>query len=390
MISIILAYMGFVALGLSIGMLGVAWPFIRDTFGLSLDAVGILLLATTGGQVIASSLSGRLIVRLETGWLLILSSVGLGLGLVGQAIAPSWWVMIAIATVAGMGSGLIDSGLNIYIAQHHSGRVMNWLHACFGLGATLGPVLMTAVLSQELSWRVGYGVAAGIQIIMGIGFLLTVKRWRKIAVESETTETIGKAVNSRLLLLWLCIALFFLYAGVEVTAGQWSFTLFTEARGVNLEAAGTWVAIYWGSLTIGRLLFGFIVNHIGATTTLRACMIGVIVGAIGLVIPINVISFAGLALIGFAQAPIFPLLVSETPKRLGPALATRAIGYQVGAAGFGIATLPGLAGVIDKAWGLEQIGPFILIASLLLFALHELILRRSAITNQQNLEKILT
>jgi fucose permease len=119
-------------------------------------------------------------------------------------------------------------------------------------------------------------------------------------------------------------------------------------------------------------------------------MIGVIVGAIGLVIPINVISFAGLALIGFAQAPIFPLLVSETPKRLGPALATRAIGYQVGAAGFGIATLPGLAGVIAKAWGLEQIGPFILIASLLLFALHELILRRSAITNQQNLEKILT
>jgi len=384
MVSIILAYAGFVALGLSLGMLGVAWPFIRDTFGLSLDAVGILLLAGTAGQVLASSLSGRLIVRLETGWLLVLSSIGMGLGLIGQAVAPGWWIMIALAAVAGIGSGLIDSGLNIYVAQHHSGRVMNWLHACFGLGATMGPLLMTAVLSQDLSWRVGYGVAAGIQVVIGICFLLTVKQWRTIAVESETAEVSGKEINGRLLLLWLSITLFFLYAGVEVTAGQWSFTLYTEARGVGLATAGTWVSIYWGSLTLGRLLFGFVVNYIGATTTLRACMIGVILGAIGFMIPINTISFAGLALIGFAQAPIFPLLVSETPKRLGPALATRAIGYQVAAAGLGIATLPGLAGVIAENWGLEKIGLFVWIASLSLVALHELILYRSRLSKSKD------
>jgi fucose permease len=384
MVSIILAYAGFVALGLSLGMLGVAWPFIRDTFGLSLDAVGILLLAGTAGQVLASSLSGRLIVRLETGWLLVLSSIGMGLGLIGQAVAPGWWIMIALAAVAGIGSGLIDSGLNIYVAQHHSGRVMNWLHACFGLGATMGPLLMTAVLSQDLSWRVGFGVAAGIQVVIGICFLLTVKQWRTIAVESETAEVSGKETNGRLLLLWLSITLFFLYAGVEVTAGQWSFTLYTEARGVGLATAGTWVGIYWGSLTLGRLLFGFVVNYIGATTTLRACMIGVILGAIGFMIPINTISFAGLALIGFAQAPIFPLLVSETPKRLGPALATRAIGYQVAAAGLGIATLPGLAGVIAENWGLEKIGLFVWIASLSLLALHELILYRSRLSKSKD------
>jgi fucose permease len=365
-------------------MLGVAWPFIRDTFGLSLDAVGILLLAGTAGQVLASSLSGRLIVRLETGWLLVLSSIGMGLGLIGQAVAPGWWIMIALAAVAGIGSGLIDSGLNIYVAQHHSGRVMNWLHACFGLGATMGPLLMTAVLSQDLSWRVGFGVAAGIQVVIGICFLLTVKQWRTIAVESETAEVSGKETNGRLLLLWLSITLFFLYAGVEVTAGQWSFTLYTEARGVGLATAGTWVGIYWGSLTLGRLLFGFVVNYIGATTTLRACMIGVILGAIGFMIPINTISFAGLALIGFAQAPIFPLLVSETPKRLGPALATRAIGYQVAAAGLGIATLPGLAGVIAENWGLEKIGLFVWIASLSLLALHELILYRSRLSKSKD------
>ena len=233
MISIILAFAGFVALGLSTGMLGVAWPSIQETFDLSLSAAGILLLAVTGGQVFASSVSGRLIVRLETGWLLVLSSVGLSIGLIGQALAPSWWVMIAIATFAGMGSGLIDSGLNIYIAQHHSGRIMNWLHACFGLGATLGPLVMTAVLTRELSWRVGYGVAAGVQIVMMVGFLFALKRWHSIKVETEDNVEIGSKVggNGRILLMWMSIALFFLYAGVEVTAGQWSFPFYTETRG---------------------------------------------------------------------------------------------------------------------------------------------------------------
>ena len=106
-------------------------------------------------------------------------------------------------------------------------------------------------------------------------------------------------------------------------------------------------------------------------------MIGIILGAIGFMLPSNGFSFAGLALIGFAQAPIFPLLISETPKRLGSVLATRAIGYQVGAAGFGIATLPGLAGIIAEKWGLVQIGTFILIASIAMFGLHEWILHRS-------------
>jgi fucose permease len=379
MISIILAFVGFVALGLSTGLLGVAWPSFQETFILPLSAAGILLLAVTGGAVIAGSISGRLIVRLEAGWLLVLSSFLLTIGLVGQALAPSWALMIAIATVAGMGNGLIDSGLNIYIAQHHSGRVMNWLHACFGLGATLGPLVMTTVLDQELSWRVGYGVAAVIQILMMIGFLFTIKQWRSITAETEeTAETTSRVGSSgRILLMWLSITLFFLYAGVEVTAGQWSFPFYTETRGVDLAVAGYWVSIYWGSLTIGRLLFGFIVNHMGAITTLRACLIGVILGTIAFMLPANGLSFAGLALIGFAQAPIFPLLVSETPKRLGPALATRAIGYQVGAAGLGIATLPGLAGVIADNWGLTTIGPFMLIASILLFSLHELILHRS-------------
>lgn len=41
-----IAYLGFIILGLSSGLLGVAWPSIRQTFDTPLDAVGALLLTT--------------------------------------------------------------------------------------------------------------------------------------------------------------------------------------------------------------------------------------------------------------------------------------------------------------------------------------------------------
>ena len=62
--------------------------------------------------------------------------------------------------------------------------------------------------------------------------------------------------------------------------------------------------------------------------------------------PVNWVGFLGLLILGFAMAPIFPLLVTATPLRLGAADAGNAIGFQVAAASFGIGVLPGLAGAL--------------------------------------------
>jgi fucose permease len=378
MLTIILAYLAFIALGLSTGFLGVAWPSIRDSFGLPLDAVGILLLAITSGSILASSANGRLVPRFGIGILLIGGALFGTVGQIGIAFAPGWWLVVALGFVSGIGGGIVDSGMNIYVAQHHSARVMNWLHASFGLGATLGPLMMTAVLDADLSWRYGYGVAAAAQFLMVVLFLLTYKQWRaspEAIDEIESGQGNGRA--SLNLILWLSIILFFLYAGIEVSAGQWSYPLFTEARNIDVKVAGLWVSIYWGIFTIGRLIFGFIVNYVGAVPMLRACMLGIIIGTFGLIARVNTLSFIGLAFVGLVQAPIFPLLISETPKRMGNRLASRAIGYQVGAAGLGIAILPGLAGILADSWSLEIIGPFLLIAAIIMFGLHETILNKS-------------
>jgi fucose permease len=238
--------------------------------------------------------------------------------------------------------------------------------------------MMTAVLNADLSWRYGYGVAAAAQFLMVVLFVITYKQWRaspEAIDEIESSQGNGRA--SLNLILWLSIILFFLYAGIEVSAGQWSYPLFTEARNIDVKVAGLWVSIYWGIFTIGRLIFGFIVNYVGAVPMLRACMLGIIIGTFGLIARVNTLSFIGLAFVGLVQAPIFPLLISETPKRMGNRLASRAIGYQVGAAGLGIAILPGLAGILADSWSLEIIGPFLLIAAIIMFGLHETILNKS-------------
>jgi len=152
------------------------------------------------------------------------------------------------------------------------------------------------------------------------------------------------------------------------------YTLFTEVRSVAPGTAGLWISIYWGSLTVGRVVFGVVVDRLGVLSTLRTCMFCVILGSVFFWWNVtDILSFLGLALIGFSLGPLFPSLISDTPRRLGAAHAPNAIGFQVAAASLGVAVLPGLAGVLAENLGLEVIGPFLIVASIVMSVLYEMI-----------------
>jgi fucose permease len=373
-----ISYSCFIALGLPNGLLGVAWPSIRGTFTIPLDALGALLITTTLGFLLSSFNSGRIAAHLGVGPFLMVSNILTGIGLLGYALSPTWWAMVLCGFLVGVGTGGMDAGVNAYFAINYSTRLMNWLHASFGLGATLGPLIMTTVLSLGRSWRYGYAVTVVLQGLLALCYGLTLDRWHHSAPGPEAISSgssVERASNISTLKLpavWLGMALFFMLAGIEIAAGQWTYTLFTEARSVAPPIAGIWISIYWGSFTAGRLFFGLAVNRIGVVNLLRLSMLGVICGAI--LIWLNgtaSLSFLGLALAGLALAPIFPSLVSITPEGLGLAHAANAIGFQISAANVGVAILPGLAGVLARNLGLETIGPFLVASSIVMFLLHE-------------------
>ncbi len=378
---LITSYAGFVLLGLPAGMLGVAWPTIRDSFGGQNDWFSALFIAGTVGYTVASFLSGRVLARLRMGPFMLLFSVLAAFGLLGYALAPSWWLLVVIALLGGLGSGGIDAGLNTYVATNHSAGRLNWLHAFFGVGATLGPYLMNSVLNTA-TWQTGYLVVAVLQGALGVVILLTLSRWR-LPADSEggagnaPTASMGQTLH--LPIVWFGVLLFVLYTGVEATGGNWTYTVFYDGRGITEDTATFWVSLFWGGLTVGRFLMGVIADRVETNLLLRASMGGTVLGAV--LVALNgdaVFNVVGMALMGLSQAGIFPTLIAVTPERVGARHAANAIGFQVGAAGAGFALLPSLAGALAESTSLEIIAPMMVIAGLSWIVIYEISVRWSA------------
>lgn len=372
-----LVYLGFVSIGLPDGLLGVAWPSMRRTFGLPLDALGSLLVMYTAGYLISSFGSGRMSARISVGMLLALSCLATGVSLLGYAASSRWEMVMALGTLAGLGAGAIDAGLNTYAATHFSVRMVNWLHAFYGVGALSGPLLMTAVLNAGRSWQTGYAMVGAGQLALAVCFGLTQRRWNDShPLTSEQTASVNRHATLgetlRLPATWLSVAIFFVYTGVEASAGAWAYSLFTESRGVSAMLAGTWVSIYWGGLTAGRVLSALLAGAITVRKLILCCIVGQAVGAALLWSnPAPAFGFLGLALIGLASAPIFPSLIAATPEHFHEKHVGNAVGFQIAAAVLGQSLLPAAVGFFACRFGLEVVGPALLLTALLLLLFFE-------------------
>jgi fucose permease len=378
---IALSFIAFVSLGLPDCVLGVAWPSIRATFHQPLSRLGAILTAGAAGYLAASFFGGQVVRAVGVGKLLLGSSLLVTASLAAYALAPAWSVVILAALLGGLGAGAIDTGINTFAASHFSPRVVNWLHASWGIGATAGPLLMTAVLATRHGWRLGYALLAAALLLLSILFLATLRLWEDGATTTPTgaahdaTATLAQTLRQPV--VWLHALLFFVYAGLESTAGQLLYTLFTESRGVPVAAAGVTVGAYWAALTLGRIVFGQLAATLTRRTILRTAMtLAPLAAALIAWNPTPALSFAATAFLGFALAPVFPTLISATPDRVGPRHAPHAVGLQVAAASLGIATFPGLVALLARHLGLERVvGTYLITASLTLLALHELTLR---------------
>jgi fucose permease len=377
-----LAYLAFISLGLPDGLLGVAWPSIRATFGLPVDALGALLVMATTGYLLSSAGSGWLLARMGLGTLLALSCLLTAGSLLGYALTAWWGLMVGLGLFVGLGAGAIDAGINTWAARHFSARMVNWLHASFGLGATLGPLLMTSVLMAGQPWQRGYGLVGLWQLALALLFGLTRHWWAAPVPTPAATAPVPIASarsTLRLPAAWLGIAVFFVYPGLESATGTWAFSLLTE-RGIPMAMAGTWVSLYWGSLMVGRVLSGFVLGRLPVNGLLRLCIAGMAAGALLLWLqPTQALGLLGLALIGFGAAPVFPTLIATTPARLGEAHTANAVGFQIAASVLGYAALPSLVGILAERFTLEVIGPALLVTALVLLGLFEVLARLTRI-----------
>jgi fucose permease len=385
---LMLAYIAFIMVGLPTGLLGVAWPTMRADFRLPLDAMGLLLISFTVGYFLASFFIARLINRFGIGSLLVFSCLACAVADFGHSLAPAWSVFVGIGAFAGFGGGVVDAGLNTYMAAEYKESEMQWLHAFFGIGATLSPLIMTVSLSKFVSWRPGYIFVGILWAMIGGAFWFTYSAWKAPHKISEIATGSGDegpglmdyqtSVWESLLhpQTWVGILLFLLYTGAELTLGNWTYTLFTEGRGISPQIAGIWAGGFWAIFTIGRVLGGLYAQRVRLNTLLFSAMSLALAGSVLFWWnPLPLVGVLGVFVVGFAMAPIFPGLVSSTSQRVGEHHAANTIGIQMSAASLGGALLPALAGFLAQRVSLETIPVMLAVLLFGLLALYWLSIR---------------
>ncbi len=386
-LTILIGFTAFVSLGLPDGLLGVAYPSIRQTFGIPLESLGTMLFMFTLGYLVSSFNAGRLIAGLGIGKLLVISCLATGIGLIGYALAPSWGIFVSFAVLGGLGAGAIDAGMNTYGATRFSPRAMQWLHGFYGIGATTGPLIMTAVLASSGIWQQGYWIVAVVQLLLAVVFVFTRNMWTLTPHTNSAGEAIGEGADKpahvrsidtlRQPIVWVSILSFFVYVWLEISGGQWFYTLLTTSRGLDTITAGTWVSLFWGAFSGGRFVIGALANRIAPRKLMRICIVGVMLGItlIGLNSPTlpSWIALIGMILLGISLAPMYASMTIMTPKRLGIHTAN-AIGFHATATMFGVFISPTVIGSLAQSTSIEVLIPVMLFTGVIFITLFEVLM----------------
>ena len=379
----------FVALGLPDGMLGTAWPSARQTFGAPIADLGLILLISTIGSISVSAFVGTLIRRFGVAVLLACSAACAALAGAGYALAPHLWVLFAVAVLWGLAAGMMDGGLNTEVGLSGRSRLLNLLHAAYGVGTTIGPLLVTAAILLS-SWRSAYLVLAVLDLVVTALWLRQRRQERAAqdapqaaATEAARAAGAGQAAGETVaghpsdawsrrrsrFVVAAGMLIFFVYTGLEVAAGQWEASFCRGHLGLSASAAGLATFGFWGALTAGRLILAVLPRPVAPSRVVWWGS-GIAVAAAALIWwqPGTPATLAAFVLLGGALAGVFPALIALTPLRIGRGRAQHAIAWQVGAAAGGGSGLSALIGLLIGVWGLSVLGPSLTVLAVLLVA----------------------
>ena len=348
--ALLVSFALYVTLGLPDGVLGTVWPSLRDDFGRTDSSFGLLILCSAVGYTSSSIGSGHLTQRYGSGLVLRNASFAAIAGLGLLSVAPTWWTSMLGILVLGAGWGLCDASVNAWMALTQGPRQMGLLHAAYGVGALSGPLLATAFIANGGLWRGPFMVICGLGVVLVAVIASARHGFDTAPVSSEVAGAPPPTRGSRMLLA-LLIVWFSIYVGIEVTVGQWSFTLLTESRDYSNVLAGVLVAAFWGGLTLGRFLLAGFGDRFSPERVLASTIGTTAIGVVFYWADIASFGAFALPLIGLSLAAMFPLVIGRTAVYIGEERAARAVGYQVAASSVGFVVLPALVGVLADHHG---------------------------------------
>ena len=356
-VLLIVIYIAFIGLGVPDSLIGSAWPAIHTQLNIPVEAVSVITFLISGCTVLSSMFSAKILNRLGTAKVTAFSTAMTAAALLGFSFTSSFWFMIPLAIVLGLGAGAIDSGLNNYVALHCKASHMNFLHCFYGVGVSLSPYLMSQALNN-IGWRGGYRYAFYVQLGITILLILSVPLWKKTSVAQEQEEE--KSVNLTLLqmakmsevrLVWIIMLA---TNAIEYACGVWGSTYLVEEKGFEPQYGAIALTIYYVGMSIGRFVSGLLADKI---STWKRIGIGTVILAPAVVIMLlplhGAVSVAGLFLIGLGNGSIYPNMIHQTPHNFGKEASQSVMGSQIAFAYIGVMLAPPAVSLVSGLFGIK-------------------------------------
>lgn len=370
----------YLLVGVNSGGFGVILPDFSATYRLSKGDTGLLFIAITVGYLTAALAGSWLSERFGLRNFLIAGLVFFAAGSLTLWLIPPFILALLARTVLGLSGAVLETGGNFYVAfLPRNTALLNYLHAFFGVGALIGPLVASWVLENKWGWNSLFLIWLGGCLVIGVGFRLAFGRSPIDPLSSAESKAQPKPVKgqnepTRKPMLdaikhpAICLATIFLlvYVGVETTVGSWSYTYLTEGQHHSNALAGGLVSLYWFGLTLGRFGLGWLAEKAGLAGQDRlliiSCIIVSMVGAglVWLAAAQPILSGFGLLLIGFSYGPLYPTTLAVLSRVVDPGLVSSAIGLITGLSILGVAIFPWLAGNLMQGLGLASLFPYVL------------------------------
>ena len=373
-------YLAFISLGLPDALLGSAWPSMYTELGALLSWAGIVSMIISVGTIVSALCSERLNLRLGTGGVTFLSVMLTAVALLGFSLSTSFWQLCLWAVPYGLGAGSVDAALNNYVALHYESRHMSWLHCMWGVGASIGPVIMGRALAGG-TWQGGYRTIALLQFALTAVLLLSLRLWKRPQANVEGADFKPHPIPELLRRpgvpqVLLC---FFCYSALEATAGMWAASYCTLVRGIDAETAARWASLFYVGITIGRGVCGFLTMKISDQNMIRLGQALIAAGVVLVLAPLGQGTlFAGLITVGLGCAPIYPSIIHETPVNFGRDVSMSMTGLQMATAYVGSCLMPPLFGLLAQYVTPTLYPWFLAVILALMFVMAESLHRRTA------------
>ena len=351
MLLLVVIYAAFIGLGLPDTVLGVAWPLVQLDLKAPLSAAGLLSIIVSVGTIVSSLHTPGLMRILGTGKLVFVSIALTAVASVGYGFSTAFWMMCLWAVPMGIGAGAIDVSLNNFAAIYLESKHTSWLHASWGVGACLGPALLSLSVVTGHGWRGAYHIVALLLAVIAGMMLLTLPVWKKTEKrEASQQESAVKDVSLRSALkvpgMKLSFWVFFFYSSLEISTGLWCGT-YLVARGFEPEVGAIAVSLMFASVMVGRILSGFFVIKFTDLRLIHAGIALVVLGCFVLVLPLPLwFTPVCICLLGLGCAPVYPSLIHATPARFGESLSGRAISIQMAGSYVGSILMPPAFGLV--------------------------------------------